>query len=102
MGRVRITVLQKSFFPELANTYLTDGEAVGPCDLLEEGQVYTYEGDGEKPSGFCPWAWADLFRYVCALAAGADYSPWHKQTGAQLRCCSDGVRPVAFLLECID
>ena len=35
MKKVRITVLRKEFYPEYADEYLTEGQSVGPCPLLE-------------------------------------------------------------------
>lgn len=29
--QVRITVLKREFYPELADAYLTEGRSVGPC-----------------------------------------------------------------------
>lgn len=51
MRRVKITVLKKEFYPELADRYLTEGREVGPCPLLEVGQVFYYEGGAVMPEG---------------------------------------------------
>jgi len=99
MNKVKITVLKKCFYEELADTYLTEGRAVGPCPLVEEGQTFIYEGSATMPEGFCPWAWIDIYRGVAALSAGATNTPWNKKDGQEIFCCSDGVRPVVFLLE---
>lgn len=56
MKKVRITVLKKEYYPELAKTYLTDGGAAGPCALLNVGDSLLFEGNAQMPSGFCPWA----------------------------------------------
>ncbi len=101
MKQVRITVLKKHFFAELADETLTDGRAVGPCPLLQEGDVYVYEGGAVMPAGFCPWAWIDIYRSVNALSAGASYAPWNNRDGIQVLCCTDGVRPVIFLVEAV-
>ena len=53
------------------------------------------------PEGFCPGAFADIFRYVSALRSGANY-PWMKEKGTVLACCTDGFRPVVFRLERIE
>lgn len=40
MKKVRITVLRKEFYPEYADEYLTEGQSVGPCPLLEVGDEF--------------------------------------------------------------
>ena len=44
MKRVKITVLRKEFYPEYADEYLTQGQSVGPCPLLEVGDEFIFEG----------------------------------------------------------
>jgi uncharacterized repeat protein (TIGR04076 family) len=102
MKQVKITVLKKHFYADLANAYLTDGQSVGPCPLLEEGDTFVFEGEAVMPAGFCPWAWIDIYRGVSALAAGATYAPWNNRDGLQILCCIDGVRPVIFKVEAIE
>ena len=102
MKRVKIAVLKKEFYGDYAKEYLTDGKGVGPCPLLNEGEVFIYEGDAEMPKDFCPWAWIDIYRGVSSLSAGATYVPWNNKDGVQILCCTDGIRPVIFALEAID
>lgn len=102
MKRVRITVLKKHFDAEMADAYLTEGHAVGPCPLLDEGDTFIYEGSAVMPEGFCPWAWIDVYRGVNAISAGATYAPWNNKDGLQILCCTDGVRPVTFLIEAME
>lgn len=101
MKKVKITVLKKEFFPELADAFLTEGKAVGACPLLNVGDGFMYRGRAEMPKGFCPWAWIDIYRGVSSLAAGASYAPWNREAGVQILCCTDGVRPVVFRLEAL-
>lgn len=96
MKQVKITVLKKEFYPELADEYLSEGRAVGPCPLLETGEEFVYEGGAEMPAGFCPWAWIDIYRGVSAMAAGASNEPWNNRSGLTVYCCTDGIRPVVF------
>ena len=42
MKRVKITVLRKEFYPEYADEYLTQGQSVGPCPLLEFGDEFIF------------------------------------------------------------
>ena len=102
MKKVRIVVLKKLFYEELADRYLSDGRAVGPCPLLKEGDTFLFEGSAVMPQGFCPWAWIDIYRGVNALSAGASYAPWNNRDGLQVLCCTDGVRPVVFLVEAVE
>ncbi|MDR1132139.1 MAG: TIGR04076 family protein [Oscillospiraceae bacterium] len=102
MKSVKITVLERAFYPELADAYLTEGRSVGPCPLLNTGDTFIYRGSAEMPPGFCPWAWIDIYRGVSALSAGASMTPWNRQEGLQILCCTDGVRPVIFKIEACD
>lgn len=61
MKKVKITVLKKKFFEDIADAYLTERRTVGPCPLLEEGNTFIFEGMAEMPKGFCPWVWIDIF-----------------------------------------
>lgn len=100
MKNVKITVLRKTMHEDIAREYLTDG--VQPCDFFEEGDTFLYTGGAEMPGGFCPWAWVDIYRSVGALSCGANYTPWQKRDGVNVLCCTDGVRPVSFLLEAVE
>ena len=96
---VHITVLHRAFYPELAGRFLAEGRSVGPCPLLTEGQTFLYEGAAEMPAGFCPWAWIDLYRACATLSAGGFDNQWYAQGHIRVECCTDGIRPVTFLLE---
>lgn len=102
MKKVKITVLKKEFYPEFADTYLTDGKSVGACPILEVGDSFLFEGSAVMPAGFCPWAWIDIYRSVTAISAGASFAPWNNRENMQVICCTDGVRPVTFLIEAAD
>lgn len=99
MKAVRITVLRKQFYEDLAIRFLREPPSECSCDFFQEGDVFLYTGGAEMPSGFCPWAWIDLYRSVSALSCGATYTPWQRSEGTSVVCCSDGIRPVTFLLE---
>ena len=90
-NRVRITVVKKLHNPELAEKYTDSG--MGPCTHFEIGDqfVVSAEAPWEMPPGFCGWAWADIEKIVWGMArGGANY---------YVTCCTDGYRPVIFLLE---
>jgi len=95
---VKITVLKKLFSSNLVDNY-TDSNDWKPCEMLKEGQEFISE-NVEMPSGFCSWAWADIQKYVMALARGANFIG--VKPGLFITCCTDGFRPVIFKLERID
>ena len=102
MKQVKITVLRKQLYPDLVQRYLTEPPEECICDFFEEGDVFLYTGGAEMPQGFCPWAWIDIYHSVSALSCGATYTPWQRDEGATVVCCTDGIRPVSFLLEAVD
>ena len=95
-------MLKKSFYSDLADSYLTDGKEAGPCPLLEAGDTFLFEGSAVMPEGFCPWAWIDIYRAVNSLSSGATYTPWNNRDNMTIFCCTDGIRPVIFLIEAMD
>ena len=99
MKTVKITVLRKGFYPNLIRKYLSEPPEECACDFFREWDVFRYTGGAEMPAGFCPWAWADIYHSVNALALGATYTPWQRREGVNVVCCTDGLRPVTFLLE---
>ncbi len=101
MKKVKITVLRKEFYPELAEAYLTEGKDVGPCPVLNIGDEFLFEGSAIMPEGFCPWAWIDIYRSISAASSGSSWKPWNKRDGQTIVCCTDGVRPVVFNVEAV-
>ena len=85
--------------PDLIREHLTEPPEECVCDFFREGDQFLYTGGAEMPAGFCPWAWIDLYRSVSALSCGASYTPWQRREGVNVVCCTDGLRPVTFLLE---
>ena len=63
---------------------------------FEIGQQFEVTGETPwaMPEGFCGWAWADIQKLVYGLARGGQPK--------FVTCCTDGYRPVIFLLERID
>ncbi len=101
MNSVKITVLKREFYPDLAETYLSEGASAGACPLQNVGDEFLYEGGAEKPDGLCPWAWIDLYSAVRALYSGGTENDWYRDGGVRIQCCTDGVRPVVYKLELI-
>lgn len=98
MKDVKITAVASVFHEELARQF--ENPLENPC-MIETGQSWTSK-DSSMPPGFCPSAWQSLYPYVFALANGAQglYDGWMKNRKAAMVSCSDGFRPVSFLLEC--
>lgn len=102
MASVRITVLKKAFYPDIADEYILEGRSIGPCPILNEGDSFVYEGGAQMPEGLCPWAWISLYTSVAKLSAGGGHPDWNIRANTQIQSCSDGVRPVTFLVERIE
>lgn len=91
---------------DIADEYLSEGSAVEPCPILKEGDTFLYKSSEEAvmPAGFCPWAWVDLYAGISRMSIdrvprepGKEY--WYKYENKSIECCTDGVRPVIFMLE---
>lgn len=97
---LKITVLKKLNSMEVYGQPLPEiAEDVSPyCNRLEVGQEFIVEESGAMPSGFCTWAWHDIYPAVVGLQFGGNYS-WVKKEGLCYSCCSDGMRPVFFKIE---
>ncbi len=103
MRAVRITVLKRALHEDLARAH--GGREIARCEVLREGQQFVTAF--QKPDGFCDWAWTDVSRGVVALLTGGTFDRglfqgWVKGEGRLVACCTDGFRPVSFLLERID
>ncbi|MCW3996979.1 MAG: TIGR04076 family protein [Candidatus Bathyarchaeota archaeon] len=100
MARVKITVLKKidpkRIYKNVPVSHIT-GEKFGICTHFNEGQEFIVDNCCEMPKGFCFWAWHDIFKDLSVLTYGGNF-PWFKE-GEVITCCTDGVRPVSFLLQ---
>ena len=98
---VRITVLKKTFNQDFVDAYTSDDvdwQPQGCCHDFEVGHQFFTEG--HAPDGFPDWAWCDIQRYVMVLARGGNMLG--VKPGKYVSCCTDGFRPVFFLLERIE
>ena len=105
MHKCKITVLKRMANQELIDEYMGDeyrARNVAPCDNLEDGQEFTVESPGVPPEGFCAWAWSNIHKEIVAVMSGGDFTPWVKQRGTAIACCTDGFRPVVFKIERIE
>ncbi len=99
MYKVKITVLQKDCYPELAKKYLAEPEKFEACPVFQEGQVFEAGGFLSCPEGFCAEAWQNLWPYCLAISRGGTFAPYTKEQNKWVACCTDGLRPVSFLIE---
>jgi len=99
-GKIKITVIKRldpaSVFGVNIPISPTTGKAFEVCSMFKEGQEFIAE-DGEMPTGFCAWAWHDIYKDLSVLLYGGNFS-W-VGTGIMYTCCTDGTRPVTFKLE---
>jgi uncharacterized repeat protein (TIGR04076 family) len=93
-ARVRITVLRRSQNVDFLEAYADS--VWEPCERLTEGRSFVSKG-ANIPLGFCSWAWADIQKYVLTLARGGNFLG--VKPGTFVTCCTDGFRPVFFLVE---
>ena len=98
MAKCRITVLRTMLNQDIIDQYAVPGLNLGVCSRLKEGQKFIVEHPLAKPEGFCDWAWSDIKRDVTVTAFGGNF-PWLKNEGTMITSCTDGLRPVVFLLE---
>ena len=94
---VKITVLRQ-VLNDFAVEYKDPPGKLGPCQWNQAGREFLVQAPNVNiPLEFCSWAWADIQKYVMALARGANFigSP----PGVFVTCCTDGYRPVIFKLE---
>ena len=95
--KVRITVLDIQFNPQLAKEYGAAGMC--KCDRFFVGQQFIT--GGHKPKGFCEEAWCPMMKYVFAMCHGVTHfwSDWIEKDNVCIVSCVDGLRPVIFKLE---
>ena len=100
MGKVRITVLRKTVYPDLMARFENPIEHA--CDM-QEGMVFIAEG-WTRPEGFCQSAWDSISPFVMTLAHGGGnfYDGWMKNEKSAMISCNDGFRPVSFLVEALE
>ncbi len=101
MYKVKITVIKKVVNKELADKYLKPSiaEHYDTCPLFEVGQTFIADGFLTCPQGFCYEAWQNIWPYALAIARGGTFHPYTKEENQWISCCTDGLKPVTFLLE---
>ncbi len=98
MRRCKITVLDCRECPEIVHKYLP-GMPVIPCHVHHKGEVFITDGPfgTEIPVGFCANAWESISDEAFVIASGGRVH--NSPDNHYVACCSDGARPVTFLLE---
>ena len=91
---VKITVLKSFLMDELIEKYAPGKMEI--CARCKEGDVFVTDGR-KVPEGFCVWAWSDIFKDILLVRQDAKCNT--KDGKGQVVCCTDGFRPVFFLLE---
>jgi uncharacterized repeat protein (TIGR04076 family) len=96
--KLRITVLRRlnpsDIFEELP---VNRQDWMIPCSIYEDGQEFLLEGPS-MPKGFCPSAWRAIYHNVRTLGYGGEL-PFHDEGNVAVNCCTDGLRPVVFMIE---
>ncbi len=100
MKKCKITVMKKTFYQDLSETY--ENPIQHAC-TLQENQVFVSNG-WEKPPGLCDSAWESMSSFVMTLAHGGEniYNGWMKNPKSAMISCNDGFRPVSFYIEALD
>lgn len=100
---LKITVIRKmdakEIFGETLRQIVNEGNDV--CRRTKVGQEFIVQEDGLMPSGFCSYAWHDIYAQVGALQFGAHY-PSMRRKGEFYCTCHDGVHPVFYKLEVLE
>ncbi len=90
---VRIVVIKRTQELELQKKYLKEG-VIPACGVVRDGQAFVarapYSSSG-MPEGMCKAAWDQMLENVRFVDGGS--------VDRLVVCCTDGYRPVFFLLE---
>ena len=100
MKKCRIAVMKVARYDDLIEKY--ENPIKHACEM-KEGQVFIANG-WERPEGFCLSAWESMSAFVLTLSHGGGdfYDGWMKNKKSAMISCSDGFRPVSFLIEALD
>jgi len=102
MNRVRITVIKKGFDKKLIEAHMQTAaaETFAPCGH-EVGDSFVVGQPVMCPEGLCPWAWHDIESFV-RIAAFEGRVEDRRPENSWIRCCTDALRPVTFLIEPVE
>lgn len=104
MGKCKITVIETSFNKKLVDKYVEKErrKTLGPCEVFSEGQEFIVDPWSGLPSGFCPWAWDDIYKCIVGFGSGGSFGMWYDDPNLIMACCTDATRPVYFKIEKLD
>lgn len=91
---VKITVLKRLVMDDIIAKY--SPKPVPACHRCDDGQVFVTDGR-KVPEGFCVWAWSDIFKDILMVRQNAECGSADGK--CQIASCTDGFRPVIFLIE---
>jgi uncharacterized repeat protein (TIGR04076 family) len=88
---VRVTVLKRTQELALQERYLKEG-VIPACGTVRDGQKFLAQAPySAAPKGMCTAAWGQMLEGVKFVDGGS--------VDRLVQCCTDGYRPVFFLLE---
>jgi uncharacterized repeat protein (TIGR04076 family) len=87
---LKITVIKKLSAKEVYGYSLPEvaDDFLAYCDRLEVGKEFVVEESGAMPSGFCTWAWHDIYPAVTGLRFGGNY-PWMRKAVREAKGWTD-------------
>ncbi len=87
-ARMKITVLKNTVQKDFQKYHEFQTAA---CMVVKPGQEFLVHSASEMPKGMCSWAWDDMRKNMEFVDKG--------QVECTVSCCTDGFRPVFFLIE---
>jgi len=99
MYKLKVTVLKRTVYQDLAQEYLADAAGFAACPVFKDGQTFEADAFLSCPDGFCAEAWQNIYPYALAISRAGTFAPYTKDENKWVCCCTDGLRPVSFLLE---
>lgn len=104
MTQVKIQVVKRFsaedvFGPDHDEKTLS-GNPITKCHLFEEGDEFIVSSIESMPSGFCGWAWRDIYKDLSVLFFDGNF--YRPEKGAAYVSCTDGRKPVVFKLTRMD
>ena len=97
MKPVRITVIKTSLDEALIAKHTTQDRSVTQCSH-QVGESFLVDQPVMCPEGLCPWAWHDIESFV-RIVAFEGVLEGSNPPNSWVRCCTDALRPVTFLIE---
>lgn len=95
--QVKITVLKRLLMDDIVEKYAA--KSISLCSRMKEGDTFITDGR-TCPPGFCTWAFADIFKDILLVRQDASCPTVDKHS--MVTSCTDGFRPVIFLVEPYD